>query len=336
MVAVTALVALAAAWGVFLAGLVALRQPLGATDYVAIWGLKARAISRTGELAALFRIDPAGAFSHPEYPPLWPILLALDSWVVAGRYDDLAAGLLWPLLALGAALLAARATSGPPWARGAAAAAVALLPYWRAWPGYAEGLLAVVLLAALGELPRLANSRGAPIRLALFLVLACWTKQEGAVAAALFAAGLVLAGRRREGALVAVSSVLFGIGPWLIYLAARGPGIARADFALPAFAPGKVASAVEALGRIALLPNIGWILGGAALLAVAPGVRSRRKGVLLGVAAFGALLLAAFAFTKLDPFWLVIWTWDRLAFLLVVVLVPLLSECVAEPFGEAG
>ncbi len=334
--AATALLALAAAWGVFLAGLVALRQPLGPTDYVAIWGLKARAISRTGELSALFRVDPSGAFSHPEYPPLWPILLALDSRVVAGRYDDLAAGLLWPLLALGAALLAARATAGPPWARGAAAAAVALLPYWRVWPGYAEGLLAVFLLAALGELPRLGGSPAAPIRLTLFLVLACWTKQEGAVAAALFAAGLVLAGRRREGALVAVSCVLFSLGPWLIFLAARGPGIARADYALPAFAPGKVVSAMEALVRLALLPYFGWILGAAALLAVAPGVRRRRRGILLGAAAFAAILFGAFGFTKLDPVWLVIWTWDRLAFLLVILLVPLLAECSAEPFGEGG
>jgi hypothetical protein len=129
--AATVLLVMAAGWGVFLAGIVALRQPLGSGDYVAIWGLKARALSRSGDLTALFRVDPAGAFSHPEYPPLWPALLALTSRVLAGRYDDLAAGLLWPLLALAAALLAARATEGPSWAKAAAAAALALLPYWR-------------------------------------------------------------------------------------------------------------------------------------------------------------------------------------------------------------
>jgi hypothetical protein len=332
--AVTGLLVLAAAWGVFLAGVVAVRQPLGPGDYVAIWGLKARALSRSGDLTALFRVDPAGAFSHPEYPPLWPALLALESRFVAGRYDDLAAGLLWPLLALAAALLAARATEGPPWAKAGAAAAVALLPYWRAWPGYAEGLLAVFLIGAIGESSRLARSRAAPVRLALFLVLACWTKQEGTIAAALLVTGLILAGRRREGVLAAVSCLVFSLGPWLIFLSVKGPGLARADYAFSAFAPGKVVSAAEALIRLAILPNFGWILGGALVLAVAPGVRLRRRGGLLGAAAFGALLLAAFAFTKLDPFWLVVWTWDRLAFLLAVVLVPLLAECVAEPFGE--
>lgn len=334
--AATVLLAVAAGWGVFQAGVVAVREPLGPGDYIGIWGLKARALSRSGDLTALFRVDPAGAFSHPEYPPLWPALLALTSRIVTGRYDDLAAGLLWPLLALAAALLAARATAGPPWAKAAAAAALALLPYWCLYPGYAEALLAVLLLGAVVELQRVDRSRLAPVRLALFLVLSCWTKQEGAVAAAVFAAGLFLAGRRREGLLAALACLLFGLGPWLLFLAMKGPGTARADYALSAFSPGKLATAVEALVRLGLLPNLGWLLGGAVLLAVAPKVRRRRKGVLLGTAAFGGLLLAAFAFSKLDPVWLVQWTWDRLAFVLVALLVPVLAESVAEPFGEAG
>ena len=334
--AATVLVALAASWGVFQAGVVAARQPLGAPDYVAIWGLKARALSRTGELAAMFRIDPAGVFSHPEYPPLWPALLALESRFVTGRYDDLAVGLLWPLLALAAALLAARVTEGPPWAKGAAAAAVALLPYWRVWPGYAEGLLAVFLLAAAGEVSRLGRAPLAPVRLTLFLVLACWTKQEGAVAAALFVVGLLLAGRRREGALAALSCLLLSLGPWLVFLAARGPGVARPAYALSAFSFAKLAAAGMSLLALAVLPNLGWLLGGAVLLAVAPEVRRRRRGVLLGAAAFAGLILFSFAFTKLDPFRHVVWSWDRIAFLLVALLVPLLAECVAEPFGEAG
>jgi hypothetical protein len=334
--AATVLLVISAGWGVLLAGIVAVRQPLATGDYVAIWGLKARALSRSGELTALFRVDPAGAFSHPEYPPLWPALLALTSRAQTGRYDDLAAGVLWPLLALAAALLAARATTGPPWAKAAAAAVVALLPYWRLYPGYAEALLAVLLLGAAGELQRLDRSRLAPVRLALFLVLACWTKQEGAVAAAIFVAGLLLAGRRREGLLAALASLVFGITPWLFFLAMKGPGVARADYLLSSFSLGTLASAAMAFVSLALLPNLGWILGGAVLLAAAPGVRRRHKGVLLGAAAFGALLLAAFAFTKLDPVWLVRWAWDRIAFLVVALLVPVLAESVAEPFGEAG
>ena len=334
--AATVVVALVAAWGVFLAGVVAVRRPLGPGDYVGIWGLKARALSRTGDPAALFRVDPTGAFSHPEYPPLWPALLALESRIVSGRYDDLAAGTLWPLLALAAALLAARATAGPAWAKGAAAAAVALLPYWRVYLGYAEALLAVLLLAALGEVPRLAISRAAPIRLALFLVLACWTKQEGAIAAAIFVAGLLFAGRRREGLLAGLASLLLGLAPWLLFLVARGPGLSRADYAFSEFSFGKLAAAGRALLVFGFFPNLGWLLGGAVLVSLAPAAFRSRRGVLLGVAAFGALLFLGLGFTKLDPVWLVRWSWDRLAFLLVALLLPLLAECVAEQFGETG
>ncbi|MCM3874782.1 MAG: hypothetical protein NEA02_00030, partial [Thermoanaerobaculia bacterium] len=95
------------ALGVFTAGVVAMREPFALNDYAAIWGLKARALYRSGSLAALFRVDPDGSFSHPEYPPLWPLLLT-----VATRarlpFDDLVATPLWPLLAAAASLLAVR------------------------------------------------------------------------------------------------------------------------------------------------------------------------------------------------------------------------------------
>jgi hypothetical protein len=111
--------------------------------------------------------------------------------------------------------------------------------------------------------------------------------------------------------------------------------VARADYALSAFSLKKLATAAEALARFGLLPNIGWLLGGAFVIAAAPQTRRRRRGILLGAAAFGGLLLAATAFTRLDPVWLVRWTWDRLAFLLVALVIPVLAESVAEPFGEA-
>jgi hypothetical protein len=324
---------LAASWGVFLAGVTALREPLGRGDYVAIWGVKARALSRTGDVASLFRLDPEGAVSHPEYPPLWPALLALASGAVAGRYDDLAAGTLWPLLALSAALLAARAVRGPAWARAGAAAFIALLPYWRIYPGYAEGLLAVLLLASVGELDRLDETPAATFRLAALLTLACWTKQEGAVAAIAVSAGLLLAGRRKAGLVTGLSSVAFGILPWLLVLVLRGPGISRADYVLWRASLGKLATASEALLSLALLPNLAWLLGAGALLALAPDVRARRRGLLLGGVAVAVLLLGATGWTRLDPAWLVRWSWDRLAFLLVATLVPVFAEAASEPFG---
>ena len=313
--------------------LVAVRQPFGPGDYVAIWGLKARALERTGDVGAIFRVDPAGTFSHPEYPPLWAALLASFSHFFAGRYDDLVVTPLWPLLALGAALLAARATDAPPWGRALAAAAVALLPYWKTDLGYAEGLLAVFLLAALGEVSRLSSSRLALARLCLYLTLAAWTKQEGAVAAVVFAGVLAAAGKRRDAVRALASVALLGVLPWLLVLGRIGPGVARADFDPLGFSVAKLAAAGGALGREALLPGLPWLAGAAVLLALAGETRKRRQGALVGVFAYALLLFLSFAFTTRDPAWLVVWSWDRLVFVMAAVLVPVLAEAVAEPFA---
>ena len=331
--ATTALWLLTAA-AVLSVALVAVRQPFGPGDYVAIWGLKARALERSGDVAALFRVDPAGASSHPEYPPLWPALLAAFSRLFGGRYDDLVVTPLWPVLALAAALLAARAAEAPPSGRALAAAAVALLPYWRVDLGYAEGLLAVLLLAALGEVPRLASSRFAAPRLALFLTLAAWTKQEGALAALVFVAAVAASGKRRDAARIALSVVLLGVLPWLVVLVRLGPGLARADFDPLGFSFAKLAAAGGALGREALLPGLPWLAGAAILLALAPRTLRRRRGTLAAVAVWAALLYLSFGFAVRDPGWLVSWSWDRLVFVMAVALVPVLAEAVAEPFAE--
>ena len=73
---VVSLAALLLAAGFASATLLAVRQPLSLGDYLAVWGLKARALHATGDLASAFRVDPTGEFSHPEYPLLWPALLA--------------------------------------------------------------------------------------------------------------------------------------------------------------------------------------------------------------------------------------------------------------------
>ena len=96
---VLAAAALLLGLGVLTAAVVAMREPFALNDYAAIWGLKARALSRSLSLESLFRVDPEGAFSHPEYPPLWPLLLAAAAGAVR-RYDDLAVTPLWPALTL--------------------------------------------------------------------------------------------------------------------------------------------------------------------------------------------------------------------------------------------
>lgn len=314
----------------------AVRQPLSLGDYLAIWGLKARALHVSGDLASLFRVDPEGAFSHPEYPPLWPVLLAGASKLF-GRYDELLLALFRPaLLALAAALTFAR-TRAPLPARLFAAAALVLLPYFQtaAYAGYAEALLLVLVLAALLLLESAHPTPFTPWAAGLLLALAALTKQEGTVVLVVATALLLGAARRRDAAVVASLGFLLGVVPWALYRSAHGVS-SLADFAPGAFGLGKPFQAVAAFGEVALLSALPWLAGAAIVLALAPSTRRARRPLLAGAAAYVALLLAAFAFARVDVGWLVTWTWDRLALLPVAALLPALAEAVAEPFQEAA
>ncbi len=325
--------ALILAAGFASATFLAVRQPLSLGDYLAVWGLKAKAIHASGELSAVFRVDPGGEFSHPEYPPLWPILLA-GAAKLLGRYDELQLALLRPLLlALAAALTFARTRAPLPW-RLLAAGFLTLLPYFQAaaYTGYAEALLLVLVLAALLLLESPAPTAFTPAAAGLLLALASLTKQEG-VLALLVALALLAAGRRlRDAAIVGALGLGLGVLPWSLYRAAHGvTGVA--DFAVAAFDPGKPFRALARLGELALLSAVPWLVGAALLLALAPAARRARQPLVIGAGAFCVLLVAAFAFARVDVAWLVTWTWDRLALLPVAAVLPALLEAAAEPFG---
>lgn len=314
--------------------LVALRQPLGGGDYVAIWGLKARALFRTGELASVLAVDPEGTFAHPEYPPLWPLLLASVSRLL-GRYDELWLALLRPLLLAAAAWAAARATRAPAPFPLLTAALVALLPAFHRglYGGYAETPLVLFLLLALG-----AAGRGDhPWDLALlgsWLALAALTKNEGALAA-LAAGAVLLAGRRRAAAAVAFLALAAGVVPWALFRGAEAASRPLADFSLDSFDAGKAASAASALAREVGFTGLLWLLGAGLLLALAPGTRRARRGLLAAALLHAALLLGAFAFARVDPAWLVRWSWDRLALPLLALLAVVLAEALAEATAAA-
>ncbi len=317
--------------GVLTAAVVAMREPFALNDYTAIWGLKARALTRSFSLDALFRVDPDGTFSHPEYPPLWPLLLAAASGA-RRRYDDLVVTPLWPALTVSASLLAMRAARSmrvaAPFAL-LAGATVSLLPYWRRYPGYAEGLLLVFVLGALAELGRLDEERGAAVRIAIFLTLAAWTKPEGLVAALAAAAVLVFARRTRAALLVALSAVSFAAVPWALVVSRLAPMRPPTDFALSSFSVASLAGALGALASEAA-PHAGWVAAGALLLALAPATRRARRPVLAWCGLYASALVGSFAFTRLSPPWHVHWSWDRLALIPVAVLLPVLAEALAE------
>ncbi len=326
--------ALLLALGFASATFIAVRQPLSLGDYLAVWGLKARAIHASGDLSAVFRVDPAGEFSHPEYPPLWPLLLAGTARLL-GRYDELLLALLRPLLlALAAGLTFARTRAPLPW-RLLAAAALTLMPYFQtaAYTGYAEALLLVLSLAAFLLLESPSPSPFTPAAAGLLLALASLTKQEGVVALLVAVALLAAARRFRDAAVVAGTGFGIGVLPWSLYRGVHGIS-GLADFRLADFQPARPLRALATLGDLALLPALPWLLGAALLLALAPGVRHGRRPLFAGAGAYAALLVLSFAFAHVDVAWLVTWTWDRLALLPVAALLPALFEAAAEPFGS--
>jgi hypothetical protein len=328
--------ALLVAFGVYTAGVFAMREPFALNDYAAIWGLKARSLYRTGSVASLFRVDPDGAFSHPEYPPLWPLVLAAASGA-ARRYDDLLVTPLWPVLVLGASLLAVRAarSQGVAWPFALlAGAAVSLLPYWRRYPGYAEGLLIVLLLAAASEAARAGEDSGALARLSLFLTLAAWTKPEGLVAALTAAGVLAVARRGRVALVVCLSAVLFAALPWALTVRHLAPQPFPTAFALSEFSADRALAALSALASEAA-PAAGLALAGAGLLALAPATLRRRRALLVWAAVYSAALLGSFAFSRFDPAWHLRWSWDRILIVPIAVLIPALAEALEE-CGEAG
>jgi hypothetical protein len=194
----------AAAAGALLFALSALAEPMWATDFLAIWGLKGKTIFfASGIPDTLFR-DPALAWSHPEYPLFLPLLFASFA-AVARDWNDRALALLYPALHVGT-MLAAYGFLTRRVSRLAGAVAAALiglfLPLYRAGHvGMADIPLAfgLVLLSCAFLDAREGSSASVRARLALASLFCAATKQEGLLFVVLLAATMLLLPARRRG-----------------------------------------------------------------------------------------------------------------------------------------
>ena len=307
--------------------------PLSFGDYAGNWGLKARTLHASGVWSRVFSLDPAGEFSHPEYPLAWPLLLAGISSAL-GRYDEYLLAFVRPLLTLAVAALAARRTDAPPAMRLVAAAAICLLPYFQnpVFAGYAEALLLVFLLAGLSLLETPDASLVGQAGGALCLALAASTKNEGALAALVVAGALAWTGRKRA-ALLSAAATLAATGAWALFRSGHLSLRPLADFSAGAFSVGKLAVAGREILGGQLLPVLPWGLGVAALFVISPGAATRRRVPLVASGLYTLLLFGSYAFTRLEPAWHVQNSWSRLVLVpLVAVLVP----TVVEAFWEGG
>ena len=198
-VAVLAAVA-AVAWALFLVQAIA--EPMWATDHLAIWGLKGKLAFLAPALRQRLFLDPALAWSHPEYPLLVPLSLAAFAGLV-GAWNDQALALLWPACELATLLALAgflgRRVSRPAGAGAAALTALCFPLYGASNVGTAEVPLAfalVLVCCALLDVLEVAS----PERLARLAAAALFCvsiKQEGS-AFVLFAAVLLFVLLRRR------------------------------------------------------------------------------------------------------------------------------------------
>ena len=204
---------------------VSLLEPVAEWDTIAIWALKAKVVLHEPVAASSYFRDPAKAYSHLDYPLLWPFAMAWV-WTCTGSADLTSVKILGPALlaALAATFHGLAARRGP---RAAAMAYTALLcgiPIVLSQTSrlLADAPLAFFALLAFGASSTWLESRDdAWIRLSgVFAAGMILTKNEGLGLAAILVMALLLCRapvRPVATWTIALPAVL--TAPWLIFRA---------------------------------------------------------------------------------------------------------------------
>ncbi|MEP6767418.1 MAG: hypothetical protein ABJC61_02025 [Acidobacteriota bacterium] len=339
----------------FLAFLVpAVAEPMWSTDFLAIWGMKGKAMSLAGSLPGRIFHDPALYWSHREYPLLVPLCLAAIAGL-AGGWNDQALAILFPAVELSTLVLLygfLRRRTGSPRA-GAVAAALAALCFPLYHPvnaGTAEIPFAFgAVLAACATLDALSGPSGAAYgRLFAAALFCAGAKQEGTLFAFLLAGALLLASRMRGKALAlawrsAGVLVLVPAMHWVLLRALRGSQ-SRRDFDFHLFAPAGWPELAERFAsvasRMALREGREALV---ALVAIALFLLVTRRSLadlLLPVlAAQIGFYAVAFSVSSFDPMYAVDGAFRRIATTLFpalsLVLASRLATAKDRPAGDA-
>jgi len=212
-------------------GATSLAEPLVEWDVLAIWGLKAKVLLASPVRATDYFQDVAHAYSHLDYPLLWPLAMAW-TWACSGDTDLLAVKALGPALlcahvGMCHGLLRRRLDARDALLGTAVLAAVPMLLSQCARMS-ADAPLALFVLGAFGcAWLWLESGHGDDLRLAgVFAAGMLLTKNEGlalqVVLLACVAAGVALAGRRRSSSALGwlVVAPLLVTGAWFWFRAA--------------------------------------------------------------------------------------------------------------------
>jgi hypothetical protein len=204
----TALLIAAVLAGVTLYALRALTEPMWSNDFLAIWGLKGKALAGSAGFPSWLRDASIAGFSHPEYPLGLPLLFASIS-ALLGRWDDHAAALLYPAIQVATLLVLAGWLRRRGASHAVSISAAALLAWFEPlYSAFLTGMAEVPLSAALlllgtALVDALDESDGGALRrLAAASLFAAALKNEGlfAAAAASMAALASMAGARGSAA----------------------------------------------------------------------------------------------------------------------------------------
>jgi hypothetical protein len=331
------LLAVAAA-AVLVYTVMSLAEPMWSNDFVAIWGLKGKAIalSPDGRFPAWLSDPEIAGSSHPEYPLGLPLLFA-GLARLAGVWDDQALAFLYPLLLVATlhvlhGWLRRRGVS--PTLALAAAALVAL--FEPLYSGFLTGMAEVpvslaILLVGISLSDALdATDPMATRRLAVASFLAASVKNEGLfVAVAAGGIALFSAGDRRRRILLVAAATVPAVGPAVLGRVFRGaPPLRDFDFGL--LAPGRwselggrLVRAIAEDGRLAA-GAIPVLVAVAILLACGRRTRWADRPLLLVLVALAAYLTLP-AFAVRGPEWLADTTLARTA----AALVPLAAAGLA-------
>lgn len=312
----------------------AIAEPMWTTDYLAIWGLKAKTIFLTGSIPPRLFHDPFTEWSHPEYPLLLPLSLASVAAAV-GHFEDQALALLFPAFqAATVLLLFGHLRRRVSFEAGAAAAIIAAfcLPLYRAANvgaadipfAFASVLAATACFDAIDE-ERL--SVGTAARLLIASHMAAGFKQEGTLFVALLGAAVFVRGLLRAGRSSSLASVCL-FAPAAIQFAVlrvvRGP-VVRRDFDWTLLSPDRWKDSadrgLEVLRHLVRFELAASGLALAGLVMVLFCTRRRREDLLVPVLiAQAAAYAAAASLSAFGPDWMMESAFDRTAIALVPAL----------------
>ncbi len=307
--------------------------PASGWDFRYIWGLKARVFALAGGHDPTWLSWPPYAFAHPTYPPLWCDLLAGGAITGATVATTASAWQAVIAIALAAGCWeCSRGAAAPARALAAAAGAWSPVVFWPRYSGYAEALLALLVVAAFCGLDRIASgeSGSMPTLVASVAALALVKDEGAALALGVALATVRLIGLRR--AVPVLGAFVLPFACWHLFLAHAGVRqsayLASLPLALRHLAefPASLAAAVK--------PELAVVALAGAL--AAPGLRGPRlRGVRLALAVWGLAVACAYLTTTANLNWHLFTSLDRvLAAPLPAILA--LSLRAGWPAPEAG